>query len=61
MSLVAAAALAIRHREVAAEQVASRRVTAMLAAAGRGHPRLVLDESGDAGGSPFQPYRRLQP
>lgn len=32
----------------------------MLAAAGRGQARLVLDESGDAGGSPFQPYRGLE-
>ena len=44
-----------------AEQVAGRRVTAMLAAAGRGQARLVLDESGDAGGSPFQPYRDWRP
>jgi len=60
MSLVANPALALRHREVAAEQAAGRRVTAMQAAAGRSQAWLFLDESGDAGGSPFQPYRRLE-
>jgi hypothetical protein len=57
---VAQAALALRHRQVLAEQAASQRVRAMRDARGRGDVWVVLEESGDAGGSPFLPYRRLE-
>jgi hypothetical protein len=60
LELVAQAALALRQREVAAEQAAGRRVHRMREARGRGDDWAVLEESGDAQGSPLLPYRRLE-
>ncbi len=60
LGLVAEAALALRHREVVAEQAARRRVAALAAARSRGDVRVVLETSGDPAGDPFRPYRRLE-
>ncbi len=60
LGLVADAALAMRHREVAAEQAALRRVRALWAARSRGDAWVVLDVAGDPGGDPFLPYHRLE-
>lgn len=60
LSLVAQAALAVRQREVAAEQAAQQRVRRLREARGRGDTWVVLEESGDAHGSPLHPYRRLE-
>ena len=58
--LVADAALALRHRELVAEQLARRRLAALDDARRRGETRVVLEESGDSAGDPFRPYRRLE-
>jgi hypothetical protein len=58
--LVADAALALRHRELVAEQAAHRRLRALDAARRGGETRVVLEESGDFAGDPFRPYRRLE-
>jgi hypothetical protein len=58
--LVADAALALRHRELVAEQECRRRLDAIADARGRGETRVVLEESGEFAGDPFQPYRRLE-
>lgn len=58
--LVADAALALRHREVVAEQASRVRLDALHDARHRGETRVVLEESGDVAGDPFQPYRRLE-
>jgi hypothetical protein len=58
--LVADAALALRHRELIAEQAARRRLGAMDDARRRGDTRVVLEEAGDFAGDPVRPYRRLE-
>jgi len=58
--LVADAALALRHRELVAEQVGRRRLAALDDAGRRGETRAVLEESGESAGDPFRPYRRLE-
>lgn len=58
--LVADAALALRHREVLAEQTARRRLQALDEARHRGEDRVVLEVSGVSAGDPFRPYRRLE-
>lgn len=60
LALVSDAALAMRHREVAAEQAALRRVRAIWAARSRGKSWVVLEVSGDSAGDPFLPYHRLE-
>jgi hypothetical protein len=57
---VGRAALAVRHREVAAEQASARRVRLLAAARARQLSWVVLEESGDSAGDPFMPYRRLE-
>lgn len=57
-SALTAAAFAIRYAEVAGWLTARRRRRAMAASVGPGW--LVLDESGDATGNLFIPYRRLE-
>ena len=47
--LVADAALALRHRELVAEQVGRRRLAALDDARRRGETRAVLEESGESG------------
>ena len=58
--LVGRAALALRHREVAAEQASARRVRLLAAARAGQLSWVVLEESGDWAGDPFMPYRRLE-
>lgn len=60
LSLIAQAALAMRHREVAAEQAALRRVRSLWAARSRGEQWAVLEVSGNPDGDPVLPYRRLE-
>jgi hypothetical protein len=60
LRLVANAALALRHREVIAEQAARRRRNALDDARSRGETRVVLEEYGDVAGDPFRPYVRLE-
>lgn len=58
--LIGRAALAVRHREVLAEQASARR-SRLLAAARAGQLSwVVLEESGDWAGDPYLPYRRLE-
>ena len=58
--LVAEAALAMRHREVRAEQIRLRRLQLVDQARDDGRAWVVLEESGHAAGDPFSPYRRLE-
>lgn len=60
LSVVAEAALALRHREAAAERASLRRADAIEAARRRGEAWVVLEASGDPDGDPFLPYRRLE-
>lgn len=60
LALVAQAALALRQREIVAEQTARRRVQMLQHGRDRGNVWVVLEESGDAQGSPLHPYRRLE-
>jgi hypothetical protein len=60
LETVGRAAVAMRHREVVAEQAASRRLRLLAAAASRGQAWVVLEESGDSAGDPFRPYQRLE-
>jgi hypothetical protein len=58
--LVGAAALALRHREVMAEQAAARRATLLAAAHAEGATWVLLEESGALEGDVNAPYRRLE-
>lgn len=58
--LAGRAALAVRHREVIAEQASARRVKLLAAARAGQLAWVVLEESGDWVGDPFMPYRRLE-
>ena len=58
--LVGRAALAVRHREVIAEQTSARRVRLLAVARAAQRDWVVLQESGDWAGDPFLPYRRLE-
>lgn len=58
--LVGRAALAVRHREVIAEQASARRVGRLAAARADQLSWIVLEESGDWAGDLFAPYRRME-
>jgi hypothetical protein len=58
--LVGRAALALRLREVVAEQATTRRLELLAAARAEQLPWVVLEESGDPAGDPWDPYRRLE-
>jgi hypothetical protein len=60
LSLVAEAALAMRHREVVGEQAAARRLRALANARHADQDWVVVEETGLAEGDPFQPYYRLE-
>lgn len=60
LDLLARAALAMRHREVAAEQAARRRLRLVAKAHRAGLAWVVLEEKGYAEGDPFVPYTRLE-
>jgi len=58
--LAGRAALAMRHREIVAEQASMRRAKLLAAARAEQLSWVVLEESGDRAGDPFLPYRRLE-
>lgn len=60
LDLLARAALAMRHREVTAEQAARRRLRLVAAGHRAGQRWVVVDERGAPEGDPFMPYRRLE-
>jgi hypothetical protein len=60
LDLVARAAMAMRHREVAVEQAVRRRLRLLAEAQRSGRSWVVLEESGDFAGDPFLPYHRLE-
>ena len=60
LDLLARAALAMRHREVAAEQAVRRRLRLVAQARRDGRAWVVLEERGYAEGDPFVPYTRLE-
>ena len=60
LDLLAKAALAMRHREVAAEQGARRRMRRVAQGHRAGQAWVVLEEKGYAEGDPFVPYTRLE-
>jgi hypothetical protein len=60
LELLARAALAMRYRELRAEQVARRRLRLVEAGRADGEAWIVLEESGDSAGDPFLPYTRLE-
>lgn len=60
LDLLARAALAMRHREVVAEQSARRRLRLVAEGQRTGVPWVVLEERGEYRGDPFMPYHRLE-
>ncbi len=60
LDMLARAALAMRHREVAAQQVARRRLRSVAQAHRSGQEWVVLEERGFSEGDPFVPYTRLE-
>ncbi|MCW2616202.1 MAG: hypothetical protein JWN08_3196 [Frankiales bacterium] len=60
LDLLAGAALAMRHREVAAEQAARRRLRLVAEGHRAGRRWVVLEERGHSDGDPFMPYQRLE-
>lgn len=60
LDLLARAALAMRHREVTAEQAARRRLRLVAEGHRQGRRWVVVEERGDSDGDPFMPYQRLE-
>lgn len=60
LDLLARAALAMRHREVVAEQGARRRARLVAEGHRAGRRWVVVEEHGAFEGDPFMPYRRLE-
>lgn len=60
LDLLARAALAMRHREVTAEQAARRRLRLVAEGRREGRRWVVVEERGDSEGDPFMPYQRLE-
>jgi hypothetical protein len=60
LELVARAALAMRYREVRAEQATRRRLRRVAEAAAAGATWVVVEEHGAPEGDPFLPYSRLE-
>jgi hypothetical protein len=58
--LLAAAACAMRYRELAAAQGAQRRLAALARAREQGLAWAVVDESGSADRAPYIPYQRVE-
>lgn len=58
--LIAAAACAMRYRELAAENAASGRRDALAAAAASGESWAVIEEAGDQARAPYLPYHRVE-
>jgi hypothetical protein len=60
LELLARAALALRYREVRAEQAARRRLRRIAQAGAAGATWVVVEEDGAPEGDPFLPYFRLE-
>lgn len=60
LDLLARAALAMRHREVLAEQGARRRLRLIAQGRRSGQRWVVVEERGARDGDPFQPYQRVE-
>jgi hypothetical protein len=60
LGVVAGAALALRYREVRAEQAARRRLRRIEEGSAAGQAWVVLEEAGAREGDPFLPYERLE-
>jgi hypothetical protein len=60
LELVARAALALRYREVRAEQATRRRLRRVHEAGAAGAPWVLVEENGASEGDPFLPYSRLE-
>jgi hypothetical protein len=60
LDVVARAALALRYREVRAEQAALRRLRRIEEGRAAGRAWVVVEEAGAAEGDPFLPYARLE-
>jgi hypothetical protein len=58
--LIAAAACAMRYRELAAAGAATRRLDAVLRARRQGAAWAVVEETGDQARAPFLPYQRVE-
>ena len=58
--LIAAAACAMRYRELVASSAARGRRDALAAAAARGESWAVIEESGDQARAPYLPYHRVE-
>jgi hypothetical protein len=58
--LLARAALAMRYRELRAEQAGRRRLRLVEEGRAAGKAWVVLEETGDSAGDPFRPYSRLE-
>jgi hypothetical protein len=58
--LIAAAACAMRYREIVAQMAAQGRLAALAAARAQGLSWAVVEESGPADRAPFVPYQRVE-
>ncbi len=58
--LVAAAACAMRYRELVASLAAQGRLAALARASNQGQPWAVVEEAGSADRAPFVPYQRIE-
>jgi hypothetical protein len=58
--LIAAAACAMRYREIVAQMAAQGRLAALAAARAQGLSWAVVEESGSADRAPFVPYQRVE-
>lgn len=58
--LIAAAACAMRYREIVAQMAARGRLAALAAARAQGLSWAVVEESGSADRAPFVPYQRVE-
>jgi hypothetical protein len=58
--LVAAAACAMRYRELVASLAAQGRLAALARARDQGEPWVVVEETGSVNHAPFSPYQRIE-
>lgn len=60
LDLIAAAACAMRYRELTAASAAARRLDAVMRARGEGTGWAVVEETGDQARAPYLPYQRVE-
>jgi hypothetical protein len=60
LDLIAAAACAMRYRELTAASAAACRLDAVMRARGEGAAWAVVEETGDQARAPYQPYQRVE-